>query len=170
MDAGDRGTGRKYDAFISYSHKLDGELAKRLQPELERFAKPWYRMRALHVFRDDVSLSASPHLWGSIQEALEASRWLILLASPEAAKSVWIDREVRWWLENKRDPLEHLLIAVTDGRPPWDSADPATPGAVSIIPPILQGHVTSEPRWVDLRDVRIPDAKDDYRTRFQLVF
>ena len=31
---------QEIDAFISYSHKLDGELAKRLQPELERFAKP----------------------------------------------------------------------------------------------------------------------------------
>jgi hypothetical protein len=41
-----------YDAFISYSHALDGALAPALQTGLERFAKPWYRPRALRVFRD----------------------------------------------------------------------------------------------------------------------
>ena len=34
-----------YDAFISYSHVLDGA-----QTGLERFAEPWYRPRALRVF------------------------------------------------------------------------------------------------------------------------
>jgi WD40 repeat protein len=158
----------KYDAFVSYSHKLDEQLAKRLQPELERFAKPWYRIRALHVFRDDVNLSANPDLWGSIREALAASRWLILLASPEAGRSEWIDREVTWWLDNKPDPTNHLLIAVTDGRAPWDSAqDPDANGAASIIPPVLRAHLGTEPRWVDLRGVRVPEPVDEYRTRFQ---
>jgi hypothetical protein len=38
-----------YDAFISYSHALDGKLAPTLQRELERFAKPWNRGRALRA-------------------------------------------------------------------------------------------------------------------------
>ena len=63
-----------YDAFISYSHQLDKELAIRLQRSLERFAKPWYRVRALRVFRDDASLSANANLWASIQAAMEASK------------------------------------------------------------------------------------------------
>jgi hypothetical protein len=29
-----------YDAFVSYSHALDGALARALQTGLERFAKP----------------------------------------------------------------------------------------------------------------------------------
>ncbi len=160
-------SGEKYDAFISYSHKLDEELAKRLQPGIERFAKPWYRMRRLRVFRDDASLSASPRLWESIERALAASEWLILLASPEAAQSPWIEREVQWWLENKPDPVDHLLIAVTDGCPPWDPSNPASSESTSIIPPALQGHLATEPRWVDLRDVRIQTAKSDYRTRLE---
>ncbi|MDQ3698882.1 MAG: hypothetical protein M3373_12810 [Gemmatimonadota bacterium] len=42
----------RYDAFISYSHALDGTLAPALQSALHRFAKPWYRLRARRVFRD----------------------------------------------------------------------------------------------------------------------
>jgi hypothetical protein len=48
----------EYDAFISYSHALDGALARALQTGLEQFAKPWYRQRALRVCRDTTSLSA----------------------------------------------------------------------------------------------------------------
>ncbi len=49
----------EYDAFISYSHALDGSLARALQTGLERFAKPWYRPRALRVFRDTTNLAAT---------------------------------------------------------------------------------------------------------------
>ena len=81
-ERGGRGE-RGYDAFISYSHRLDAAITARLQAELQRFAKPWYRIRALHVFRDQTSLAASPHLWTTIEEALADSSWLILMASPE---------------------------------------------------------------------------------------
>jgi hypothetical protein len=60
MPARSEAEGRhSYDAFISYSHALDGKLAPTLQLELERFAKPWYRMRALRVFRDNANLQGS---------------------------------------------------------------------------------------------------------------
>jgi hypothetical protein len=70
-----------YDAFISYSHALDNALAPALQNGLEQFAKPWYRPRALRVFRDTTSLSANPGLWSSIEKALASSTWLVLVAS-----------------------------------------------------------------------------------------
>ncbi len=47
-----------FDGFISYSHAADGLLAPRLQAGLQRFAKPWWRRRALHLFRDEASLPA----------------------------------------------------------------------------------------------------------------
>jgi len=78
-------SGASYHGFISYSHAADGKLAPAIQKGLQRFAKPWYRVRALHIFRDDASLAANPELWGSITNALEASEYLILLASPRAA-------------------------------------------------------------------------------------
>ena len=44
---------------------------------------------------------AGPELWGSVEEGLASSRRFILLASADAAGSVWVDREVRWWREHR---------------------------------------------------------------------
>jgi hypothetical protein len=85
-----------YDAFISYSHAADGQLAPALQRGLQRLAKPWNRRRALNVFRDETGLSTNPHLWSSVQAALDDSGWFILLASHEAAASEWVNKEVQW--------------------------------------------------------------------------
>ena len=49
-----------YDAFISYSHAKDKPLAAALQSVMQRLGKPWYRRRALRIFRDDTSLAATP--------------------------------------------------------------------------------------------------------------
>ena len=79
-----------YDAFISYSHAKDKPIAAALQRAVQTLGKPWYQRRALRVFRDDTSLSATPHLWPTIEQALGESRYLVLLASPEAAASHWV--------------------------------------------------------------------------------
>ena len=84
----------RYDAFISYSHAVDGRLAPAIRSGLHRFAQPVFSLRALNVFRDQSSLSASPGLWPSIEDALSQSRHFIVLASPEAARSPWVRREV----------------------------------------------------------------------------
>jgi len=44
-----------YDGFISYSHAADDLLAPRLQAGLQRFAKPWWKRRAVRIFRDESS-------------------------------------------------------------------------------------------------------------------
>ena len=59
-----------YDAFVSYSHAKDKPIAAALQSVVQQLGKPWYRRRALRVFRDDTSLSATPSLWPSIEQAL----------------------------------------------------------------------------------------------------
>ena len=57
-----------YDAFISYSHAKDKPIATALQSVVQKLGKAWYRRRALRLFRDDTSLSATPHLWPSIEQ------------------------------------------------------------------------------------------------------
>jgi hypothetical protein len=74
----------RYNGFLSYSHAADGSLAPKLQSALHSFAKPWYRLRAIRIFRDKTSLSASPSLWPSIEAALRNSEFLLLMASPDA--------------------------------------------------------------------------------------
>jgi hypothetical protein len=139
-----------YAAFISYSHAVDGKLAPALQRGLQRFAKRWYELRALKLFRDETSLSTNPHLWASIEDALAKSRHFLLLASPRAARSEWVAREVDWWKANR--PLDRLLIVLTQGALTWDHAagdflwDEETP-----LPPNLRGVFTDSPRHLDLR-------------------
>jgi WD40 repeat protein len=140
-----------YDAFISYSHRHDRVLGPRLQAGLQRLAKPWYRIRALRIFRDTTDLGASPALWESIEEALRDSRWFILLASPDAARSVWVNREVRWWLDHRS--RDRLIIVGTGVGLAWDEhlGDWA---AGAPVPPALRGTFISEPLWVDLSNNR----------------
>ena len=109
-----------YDAFISYSHAKDKPIATALQSVVQKLGKPWYRRRALRVFRDDTSLSATPHLWPSIERALSQSRFLILLASPDAAASRWVGQEITYWLDD--NSADTVLIALTEGELEWDQA------------------------------------------------
>ena len=142
-----------YDAFISYSHAKDKPIATALQSVVQKLGKPWYRRRALRVFRDDTSLSATPHLWPSIEQALGKSRFLILLASPEAAASRWVGQEIVYWLDHHS--ADTVLIALTEGELDWDETtgdfrwSNTTP-----LPTILENRFATEPRWVDLRPYR----------------
>ena len=102
-----------YDGFISYSHAADGALAPALQQGLQRLAKPWHSRRALRIFRDETGLSTNRHLWSAIETALDESAWFVLLASPEAARSEWVNKEISHWLATKS--VDHLLPVVTDG-------------------------------------------------------
>lgn len=158
-----RNGSNRYDAFISYSHAVDGRLAPALQRGLQRFAKPWYRARALRIFRDETSLAATPELWSSIEAALDSSKNFILLASPEAAASHWVGKEVRHWLQLDDRPSgkagngrkARFLIALTAGDVIWDderrdydwNQTTAVPGA-------LRGCFNQEPRYIDLRWAR----------------
>ena len=142
-----------YDAFISYSHAKDKPIAAALQSVIQKLGKPWYRRRGLRVFRDDTSLSATPQLWPSIEQALAQSRYLLLLSSPESAASPWVGKEVEYWLANKS--IDTLLIGVTDGTLDWDGKKgdfrwkPTPP-----LPAVLKGRFPAEPKWVDLTAYR----------------
>lgn len=87
---------------------------------LEALAKPLYQRKALRVFRDKTSLAVMPALWPTIQQAPEASRYFILLASPAAAQSPWVQQELAWWRQH-REP-ETLPIVLTAGAIAWDQA------------------------------------------------
>src|SRR5437867_2214923 len=108
----------RYDVFVSYSHSGDDLLSERVQDGLQRFAKPWWRRRALNVFRDRTALSANPGLWSSIAAAIDDSRYFLMLASPDAAASPWVAREVAQW--RAQHGSENLLMVLTDGEIVWD--------------------------------------------------
>jgi hypothetical protein len=141
---------RKYRGFISYSHAADDRLAPALQSGLQQFAKPWYRLRAMRVFRDKTGLAVTPELWGSIQKALADADYFILLASPQAAQSKWVEQEVDWWLRNRS--ADHLLIVWTDGEVAWDrAAGDFDWTKTTALPHRLQRVFQEEPNYLDLR-------------------
>jgi WD40 repeat protein len=148
-----RATG--YDAFISYSHAADEQVARAIRQALHRLAKPWYRLRALRVFQDASSLSATPTLWSEIEAALTASKYFVLLASPAAADSPWVARECEHWLALGR--VDRILLALTAGELVWDSeAADFDSARSSALNPALRGAFTEEPLWVDLRELGLP--------------
>ena len=108
-------------------------------------------------------MSATPSLWPSIEQALGNSRFLILLASPEAAASPWVNKEISFWLDHKS--ADTLLIALTDGELAWDNAVGDFVWREGMpLPPVLTGRFATEPKWVDLRAYR--DGADPRDARF----
>ena len=138
----------QYDAFISYSHR-ERALARKLERALELFARPRYKARIIHVFRDDTVLPANSGLWSSIEAALDNSRYLIVIGSPDAASSPWVCDEVEYWL--RRKSCENVMIAVARGRVPWDRGGAEHERAESQALPARLLEAMGEPRFVDLR-------------------
>jgi WD40 repeat protein len=153
----------KYDAFLSYSHDPDALTAERLRTALQRFAKPWFRLRAIRVYRDTSSGSATPTLWDEVRSALDQSHYLVLLASRNAAKSPWVQRELGYWLTRQGETtgVQGLLLVLTDGTIQWDRkrqcfdynktdalpTEVTAPDGQSLQ---LSTFFSQEPRYVDL--------------------
>jgi hypothetical protein len=139
-----------FDAFISYSHRADGELAVALRRGLHQLGKPWYKRRAVKVFLDNASLSTNPALWESICGSLESSSKFILLCSPEAAASEWVAKEIEKFCSVSS--VDSILPVLTSGELIWDNSatdfDFAQSTAAS---PALKGLFKQEPRFLDLR-------------------
>src|SRR6185369_6734377 len=155
-----------YRAFISYSHAVDGRLAPALQSALHGLAKPWYRMRAIRLFRDETGLSITPALWPAIEHALSESRYFLLLASPEASASPWVSREIDWWLTHKSS--SGLLIALTGGDIALDRATGEIDWTrTNALPETLRTPLSSVPLFVDLRWARTETHLSQRDPRFR---
>jgi len=139
----------RFDAFISYSHTDCGKISEQIQKGIENIGKPWFKLnRQLNVFRDETNLTASPELWSNIEQALSNSKYFILLASPLASKSVWIGKEVTWWITNR--DVKSLFIVHVSGNIKWSADDNDFDWEVTnSLPSILRGHFAQEPFWGD---------------------
>jgi WD40 repeat protein len=140
----------RYTAFISYSHESDSAFARAFQSGLEQLAKPWNRRRALDIFRDETDLSISPELLETIFEVLDQSSHFLLLASPRAASSKWVQQEVEHWVSARGS--RSLLIILTGGELVWDDQNHDFDwDRTDALPQCLRGHFAGEPLWVDFR-------------------
>ena len=139
-----------YDAFLSYAH-LDQQVTTAIQKGLHQIGRRVGQLRALRVFRDDTNLTANPDLWGKITYALDSSRFMIVVLSPQSAKSHWVNEEVNYWLTHRGH--EQLMLVLAQGHLNWDAKgarfDPEHSDAA---PPALSrpGSLPAEPLYIDV--------------------
>lgn len=158
---------QRYMAFLSYSHQ-DSEIADWLHEELEQFHVPPRLVGKLTdqgpvpkklapIFRDRMELAAASDLSEEIEEAIAASRFLIVLCSPAAARSKWIDEEIACFKRVHSE--ERILAAIIDGEP-FASDEPGL-AASECFPASLRVHFDrrgrptsqrAEPIAADLRE------------------
>ena len=112
----------EYTAFISYRHApLDKQAAERIEHSIEHYAVPAEfreRMggrRIGKVFRDEDEMAISSELSDTIRTALDRSRFLIVICTPELPGSRWCAEELRYFLETH--DREHVIPVLADGSP-----------------------------------------------------
>ncbi|MGH3970954.1 MAG: toll/interleukin-1 receptor domain-containing protein, partial [Mycobacterium sp.] len=140
----------EYDAFLSYTH-ADRPVAGGVQKGLHQIGRRLGQLRALRVFRDDTNLEVAPDLWGKITEAMDRARFLVVVLSPLAAQSFWVNKEISYWLE--RRGREQLLLVLAGGQLQWDAAGQRfDPQASDAAPAVLTdpGALPVEPFFVDV--------------------
>ena len=115
----------KYRAFISYSH-ADTKWAKWLHRGLESFridkdlagreTEVGIVPSSLRpVFRDRDDFTAGHSLTDQTLAALDASAALVVICSPAAAKSHYVNEEIR--LFKSRHPQRPVIPLIVDGKP-----------------------------------------------------
>ncbi len=134
-------TARKKYAFISYSHR-DTRHARWLQRRLESYKLPaeihneFEDSRYLRpIFRDRADLGAGV-LNHELRKHLDSSKFLIVVCSPQAAASEWVNNEIGTFLEWGRD--EYIIPFIVGG-------DITSEGADNPIPPVLRDHYAANP-------------------------
>ncbi|HSM11605.1 MAG TPA: toll/interleukin-1 receptor domain-containing protein, partial [Lysobacter sp.] len=147
----------RFRAFLSYSH-ADAAWASWLLKRLETYRVParlvgttgahgTIQARLGKLFRDRDELPSAGDLGTTIRSALVDSEWLILICSPTAAKSHWVNAEVEAFLASGRG--DRVLCFVVGGAP--GSTDPDQ----QCFPPALlqpdAGGVLREPLAADAR-------------------
>ena len=115
----------KYRAFLSYSHR-DKAWGEWLHRALETYrigrdlvgrttpAGPVPKTLR-PIFRDREDFSAGPSLAAQTIAALEASQFLIVICSPNAAKSEYVNEEVRRFKALGRG--DRIIPVIVDGNP-----------------------------------------------------
>ena len=112
----------QYYAFISYSHK-DEKWARWLQKKLENYKLPNIIRKESDgripahirpIFRDQTDLGLG-NLQQSLRQELVDSRYLIIIATPNSAKSEWVDKEIRCFQELGRG--ERIIPFIVAGSP-----------------------------------------------------
>lgn len=132
-----------YNAFISYRHApLDSKVAAEIQTRLERFRIPKAIRKSSgirkidRIFRDKEELLITSDLNETIENALIHSDFLIVICSHATRESVWVQREIEFFL--KTHSRKQILTVVAEGEP------------CDVVPQILWSRKSPSP-WTPAR-------------------
>lgn len=160
-------TAGNFRAFISYSH-ADKAWAEWLHRALESYRLPPKLVgletpvgevpaRLTPIFRDRDELPAAGDLTTELRTALAQSMFLVVIASPAAARSRWVNEEVRHFKHLHGEGRVLVLIA---------GGSPGTGDESECFPPALrmrvdaEGQVSEEPAEPIAADLRpVGDGK-----------
>jgi hypothetical protein len=135
---------RRYWAFVSHSH-VDLRWAVWIQRSLERFTAPRGLaggaassappLRLRPIFRDRDEFVAGGDLRRQTRRALERSRYLIVVCSPHATRSPWVNTEIEDF--RALGGADRILAVIVDGAP--NALAAGRPAEQECFPPALRG-------------------------------
>ena len=117
----------KYTAFISYN-SADDKQARWLQKQLENYKLPTViadengnvlrsyngKKRKMHIFRY-VSDLVAQNLNDGLRQELDRSQYLIVICSPRSAKSEWVGKEIKHFVDTGRSKM--IIPFIIEGTP-----------------------------------------------------
>lgn len=147
----------RFRAYISYSHRNES-WARWLHHAIESYRVPRKLVgtktargevpaRLRPVFRDRDDLSSASDLGVTVKQALADSENMIVICSPDAAASRWVNEEIRHFAALGRQ--KRIFCIIVDGQPPGPG-QPATcfPAALAEIG--LEEPLAADARkWAD---------------------
>lgn len=155
----------KYFAFISYSH-ADAAWGAWLHRKLETYRVPKSLVGTTHtrsgqpvparlfpIFRDREELPTSTDLGTMLRQALDDSRYLVVICTPRSAASKWVNEEVLHFKRSGRG--NRVLCLIADGEPNASAEDHAK----ECFPPAVR-HALNEDGELDLHRLEEPIAAD----------
>lgn len=122
MERKDEQSAYSHDVFISYSRKNEAFAAK-LEQSLKDYKPPKdlnVPQRRLNVFRDESDFTGSEY-FQAIDHHLKGSHKLILLCSPEARQSTYVNDEIRRFVRTRG--AENVISILVAGKANNEAVD-----------------------------------------------
>ena len=148
---------RKYWAFLSYSHR-DAQWGAWLHKALESYRPPKQLVgtatprgpvpkRLSPIFRDREELATATDLGASINAALSGSACQIVICSPSAARSRWVNEEILAFKRLGRE--DRIFCLIVDGEP--NASDDPSQADQECFPPALRFRLGADGNLSALR-------------------
>jgi len=159
--------GTQYKAFISYSHS-DSRWASWLHKSLESYRPPKQLVdkvtergpipkRLSPVFRDREELASATDLGALLTEALARSACQIVICSPRAARSRWVNEEILAFKRLGRE--DRIFCLIVDGEP--NASDIPGQAEQECFPPALRFRLGADGKLSETRTEPIAaDARE----------